>query len=162
MSIKKRYNYLIYTFLSLALICIIAGIVSSNSSNITNAIKTEEKKVTTDKDPLEKTNKKLIIKSYIEQISKEERKSDLINKEMLTTWYSYDISKIEYKRTKEIANDTNIYSYLVELRINNQGATLPINNGTKEGTEYITTNLVFNIYFDSEAESYVVYSVEKP
>jgi len=159
MSIKKRYNILIYLTLSLALICIVAGLISNGNTNTSNAIKEE---TTTKSDPLVKTNKTLIVKDYTEKISKEEITDSILTKEMLETWYKYDLGTIEYLKTKAVSNDTNIYSYKVEFKIYNQGATLPVNNGKKEGTEYITTNLIVNIRFNNETGSYEVDTVELP
>ncbi len=161
MSIKKRYNILIYLTLSLALICIAVGLINNGSNNTANAIK-EQAPIQKNTDPLQKTNKKLIIKDYIDKILKEEVSNNILTKEMIETWYQYDINNIEYYKNKAITNDTSLYSYKVEFKIYNQGASLPIENGIKEGTEYITTNLIVNIIFDNEKGSYIVDNIELP
>ena len=161
MSIKKRYNVLIYLTLSLALICIAVGLINNGGNNTANAIK-EQTPMKVSTDPLQKTNKKLLIKDYMDKILKEEVDNKILTKEMIETWYKYDINNIEYYKSKTITNDTSLYLYKVEFKIYNQGASIPIENGIKEGTEYITTNLIVDIIFDNEKGSYVVDNIELP
>ena len=160
MSIKKRYNFLIYTTLTMALILIIVGILSSGDAT-SNAISTDEPQQMRKQDPLAKTNKKLIINSYLTEIAQSTRESEILSPKMLETWFKFEVDKIEYVETKK-DQENNIYAYNVELKIYNQGADLPAKNGTMEGTEYITLHLIFNLMFSEEEDSYIVESVEIP
>ena len=162
MSIKKRYNIFIYMTLTLAVICIVAGILG-NDQKTSNAITEETKTTKKETDPLAKTNKRLLIISYIGEIAGGLREDPYMTAEMIDSWFKYEVGTIEYQSTrKDTANDTNIFSYKVELKIANQGATLPADNGETIGTEFITTNLIFNFEFDEYDSSYVVESVELP
>jgi len=156
MSVKKRYNFFIYATLAIAIVLIIVGITQSNP-NAANAITQDEviTKTNNSNDPLPKLNKYFIIHSYVTEYT-EDKLQDSNLKQILPTGLSHidvDRDSITYVNTKkDVEKNVNIFQYKATLTISTESV----------GNEPESKELIFNIEFDEDDESYVVVDTELP
>ncbi len=162
-SRKFKYDFTIYTSLLLALV-LIGYSGYSYLDNQSYSLKEilfpkEETIVVEEPKELVEVNKKDIINKYLLDIIDEIKQDQMVTKEMLNTWSSYEILDIKYER--EVSK--NYHLYLVNIKINNVNALVPKSKNNQLSTkEYIVISLKFNILKDELTNEYSVKTIDIP
>ena len=172
---SKRYDIIIYISLILAFICVMISIMDNNSESFskeTTPTETEEpiQKPTSDATNLDElntiepvelqnTDKKSIIKKYLDEIMDRVIKDDVIPYNMIKTWKTYDILNISYER--QIIE--YYYSYKVDLKLTGNNIIIPAGKNEELSTQdYTVITLRFNILKSGKQNGYVVKAIENP
>ena len=161
-SRRFKYDFTIYTCLLLALVLIGYSsytYLDNHSYSLKEIFYKEEEKTIIIEEPNELKNidKEELINNYILELLDEKKQDHLLTREVLSTWTSYEIYTIKYKR--EISK--NYYAYLVNFKINNLDAKLPtLKNKELSTNEYIVISLNINILKDEITNEYSVKMID--
>lgn len=177
MKRKKKssvvYDIIIYSCLLLAITFLVFGAKdyfaslkepSTLEEELNSAIHelkgTNQEAIVEDKEPeeLNNINKKIIIEDYLNSILDRLTKNDYITCEMISSWDTFEILNVNYSR--KIID--NYYSYIVDIKISNTNAQLPIQKNQNLSTDkYIVITLTANILKQENSE-YIVKSIDIP
>ena len=168
---KKRRrikpNVIIYTCLLSALVLLLAGAYDIYSETKDSSIKTTIKKAVNEvnnekdvvigekeeeiePDTIKELDKKTPIMSYLNNIRDRIITDKTITLDQINTWNSYSVENIKYSR--QIAD--NYYEYVVDIKINNKNAKLPIDKREDLSTdEYVVITILVDMVYDNNAIS---------
>lgn len=159
-----KYDIIIYVSLFIAFICAISSVVSPSQavSETPTEVKKEEVKKPEVPEPTELTyvDKYGVAKKYLDSIIDQIHTDKLITYEMMSTWTSYSIENMTYK--KEIMN--NYYRYEVELKVNGHDLLLPGNESiiSHKTDEYAVIKIYMNMYYSEVKNGYLIKSIDLP
>lgn len=168
---SKKYNFIIYTSLIIALVCIIVSGSSYLKNDTTSYSLTEElKEVVKETDTEEELtidtatstpdlDEKTLIENKLKNIVDGTDKDELLTENITKTWEEYSIENISYLR--EIA--PSYYAYQIDIKISNLDAVIPVNKNEELSTdEYLVFTLNFNITYSQRDNGYIVKLIEIP
>lgn len=162
-SKKKKYDLIIYSCLFMALVLIsISGISSLDTTSYSlKELLFPEEEIVEIEEPLElkQIDKKELVDNYILDLLDEIKKDQILTSEILRSWQSYEILNVLYDR--EITK--NYHSYIIEIKINNKDALLPVDPNKKISTnEYNVISLKINVLKDEITKEYSIKSIDIP
>ena len=159
-----KYDIVIYLSLFVAFICAIASCIEPSSaiSQTSSETKVEEviieEKIEEPKE-LQKVDKYGVAQKYIDSIVDQIITDNTITYEMVTTWSTYSIQNMQYK--KEIM--TNYYQYEVEIKLTGTNILVPNDKLIIEKTEEFTTiKVLMNMYYSAGRNGYLIKSIDIP
>ena len=169
MNSSIKYNIVIYSSLFIAFVCAMASCIAPTSAVHTSehneSIKETEVAVVEQEkieEPAELLNvdKKGIAQKYLDSIIDQIITDNNITFEMMSTWSTYSINKMTFK--KQIMS--NYFQYEVELKVTGENLLLPDNpNIIISKTEESTTIRVYmNLYNSSVRNGYLIKSIDIP
>lgn len=173
MKRAKKYNIIIYTSLSLAIVLLLLGgrdyFVSLSETPQEEVVNEVEKKPDIKRndtsanakteEPLELqgVDKVGVVTKYLDSILDQIHKDDIITYKMIKTWGAYEVGDIEFQR--EITS--NYYEYIVNINIPKMDAKLPSDKNEKLSTEqYIVLSLYFDLAESERVNGYIVKNVD--
>ena len=158
-----KYDVVIYLCLFIAFLCAIGSCIEPSSA-VSEAppkeIK-EEPKVEEIEEPkqLLKVDKYGVAQKYLDSIVDQIITDDTITYEMVTTWSTYSIQSMKYK--KEIM--TNYYQYEVEVKLTGTNILIPNEQLiVKKTEEYTTIKVLMNMYYSEGRNGYLIKSIDIP
>jgi len=169
MNSSIKYNIVIYSSLFIAFVCAMASCIAPTSAihtsepveqmKETEVAVVEPKKI---EEPAELLNvdKKGIAQKYLDSIVDQIITDNNITFEMMSTWSTYSINKMTFK--KQIMS--NYFQYEVELQVTGENPILPDNpNIIISKTEESTIIKVYmNLYNSSVRNGYLIKSIDIP
>lgn len=172
---SKRYDFIIYISLILALLCVVISIIDNNAEVQTyeeakntnpektdlpnESMDTEEELSKTEPEELQNIDKNSIVKKYLDEIMDRVITDETIPYNMIKTWKTYDVINIVYE--KEIIE--YYYSYRIDLKITGNNISIPGNKNEELSTEdYTVITLRVNILKSGKQNGYVVKAIENP
>jgi hypothetical protein len=171
MKKKKRRrlkpNVIIYTCLFSALLLLLAGAydiyTETKDSSIKTTIKKAVNEVNNEKEEvlgareeeqepskLKDIDKSASIMKYLNNIKDRIVEDNLITLDQINTWNSYSIDFVQYNR--KIAD--NYYEYIVDIKINNKDAKLPVAKRTDlSKDDYVVISLLIDMVYENNTLS---------
>lgn len=159
-----KYDIVIYVSLFIAFICAISSVIAPTQAVSEQPKETQKEDIKTPEveEPvvLNNVDKYSVAQKYLDSIIDQIQTDKVITYEMMSTWTSYSIEKMTYK--KEIME--NYYRYEVEIKVNGTNLQLPENNSiiSHKTDDMAVMKVYMNMYYSQAKNGYLIKSIDLP
>lgn len=159
-----KYDIVIYVSLFIAFICAISSVIAPSQAVAEKPKTTQKEEIKApeveEPEVLINVDKYSVAQKYLDSIIDQIQTDKIITYEMMSTWTSYSIEKMTYK--KEIME--NYYRYEVEIKVNGNNLLLPENNSiiTHKTDDMAHLKVYMNMYYSQAKNGYLIKSIDIP